>query len=215
MKKTVVCAVLGLFAVGMVFAEAAPAAKTRPEMVRYGGKGRIVFVNTCDAPTASLDASLKKITNLLMIDYAIDKGTWSLANAQKSYEDAKGNVAVFIVKDKTLPLSLVSVEAKWGVANVEGLDEQGVTKMALRVATLLLGGGSSRYPASCAAPAFSKADLAKVGDIITIDSVMSISTYLPSIGIVPYRMMTREEAKREAEEEAAEAAEEAAKSKAK
>lgn len=183
----------GIVAAVAVFAGAAFGAA--PEMVKVGGEGKVAIVNACDAPTAALDVALRKVSNLLMINFEFQKGEWRLADAQKCFDATKANAAVFIVKDKTLPMSLVAMEAKWGVVNAEGLDEKGVMREALRVATIVLGGASSKYPASTMRPVFSRDDLAtKSGDLITFDSIMAISTYLPSLGIKPYQMMTREEA---------------------
>ena len=79
--------------------------------------------------------------------------------------------------------------------NAEGLDAADVSKETLRVATVVLGGASSKYAASTMRPVFSKDDLAKkAGDIVTFDSIMAISTYLSALGIKPYQMMTREDA---------------------
>lgn len=92
-------------------------------------------------------------------------------------------------------MSLVAMEARWGVVNAEGLDEGCVSKEVLRVMTVILGGASSKYTASMMRPVFSKEDLSKkAGDVVTFDSIMAISTYLPELGIKPYQMMTREEA---------------------
>lgn len=166
-----------------------------PEMVKLGGEGKVAVVNTCGAPTDALAVSLRKVTNLLMINYEIKKGEWKLAEAQKCFEATKANAAVFIVKDAALPMSLVAMEAKWGVVNAEGLDAACVSKEVLRVMTVILGGASSKYTASTMRPVFTKDDLAKkAGDIVTFDSIMSISTYLPELGIKPYQMMTREDA---------------------
>lgn len=166
-----------------------------PEMVKLGGQGMVAIVNTCDAPTDALDVSLRKVTNLLMINYEIKKGEWKLAEAQKCFDAARANVAVFVVKDAALPMSLIAMESKWGVVNAEGLDAACVSKEVLRVLTVILGGASSKYTASTMRPVFSKDDLAKkAGDIVTFDSIMAISTYLPELGIKPYQMMSREDA---------------------
>ena len=184
------CGIMAAIAVftGMVFG-------ATPEMVKLGGVGKVAVVNTCDAPTDALDVALRKVTNLLMISYEIKKGEWKLAEAQKCFDAAKASAAVFIVKDATLPMSLIAMESKWGVVNAEGLDAACVSKEVLRVMTVILGGASSKYTASTMRPVFSKDDLAKkAGDIVTFDSIMAISTYLPELGIKPYQMMTREDA---------------------
>lgn len=187
--KFMMCAVCGLLIGGVAFAAA-------PEMVKVGGEGKIAIVNTCEAPTEALNVALRKVCNMLMINFEIKKGgAWTLANAQKCFDDAKASAAVFIVKDPALPMSLVAMESKWGIVNSAGLDESGVMKETLRVATLVLGGAASRYTASSMRPVFSKEDLAKkAGEIVTFDSIMAISNYLPDLGIKPYQMMDRQDA---------------------
>jgi len=163
-------------------------------LLKIGGEGKFAIVNTCDAPTAQIDIALRKACGMLMINYEFQKGSWSFADAQKCFDATKANVAVFVVKDKSLPMSLIAMESKWGVVNAEGLDEKGVMKETLRVVTVLLGGASSKYPASTMRPVLNKAGLAKAGEIVTFDSIMNISGYLPELGIKPYQLMSREDA---------------------
>jgi hypothetical protein len=165
------------------------------ERIKIGGEGKVAFVNACNAPTEALVTAANKIGNMLMINIEVTKGTWKLAEAQKCIDATGANAAVFVVKDEMLPLSLVSLEAKWGVVNAAGLDGKSIEKETLRVATMILGGAASKYSASSMRPVFSKEDLAKkAGDIVTFDSIIAISSYLPELGIKPYRMMTRDDA---------------------
>lgn len=197
MKKLIVNIVVALCAVGAFAAQQQKkqAAEPEPEMLKFGGEGKVAVVNACDAPTNALDFALRKIANLMMFNYEIQKGEWKLAEAQKCFDAAKANVAIFVIKDKSLPISLVAMESKWGVVNAEGLDEKSLMRETMRVATVVLGGASSKYTASTMRPVFSKEDLAnKTGDLITFDSIMAISPYLSVLGIKPYQMMTREDA---------------------
>lgn len=165
------------------------------ELLKLGGEGKIAVVNACEAPTAPLDTAVKKIGNLLMVTAETQKGAWSLADAKKAFETTQANVAVFVIKDSALPMSLIAMEAKWGVVNAEGLSEKGLEKEVLRVSTVLLGGAASKYPASTMRPVFSPEDLdKKAGEVMTFDSLMSIFTYLPDLGLKQYQMMTREDA---------------------
>lgn len=187
--KTLVIAIAGLLVCSFAQAD------DNDTLIKIGGKGKVAFVNTCEAPTDALDASLKKLGEILMINLVIQKGEWTLADAQKNFDAAGANTAIFIVKDKTLPMSLIAMESKWGVVNAEGLDATSISKEALRVATVLLGGASSRYTASTMRGVFSKEDLQKkAGEIVTFDSIMSIVNYLPSLGIEQFQMMTKGDA---------------------
>lgn len=170
-------------------------AANQSERLKVGGVGKVIFVNCCNAPSNSLAAASGKIGNMLMIELEIRNGTWKFAEAQKCMDATGARAAVFIVDDTSLPMSLVAMEARWGVVNVAGLDAKGIEKETLRVATVVLGGATSKYPASSMRPVFSKEDLAKkAGDIVTFDSIMAISSCLPELGVEPYRLMTREDA---------------------
>lgn len=165
------------------------------DLIKIGGEGKVAIVNTVNASTTSIETAAKKIGNLLMITVESQKGSWSLATANKAFESTGANVAVFVVKDSSLPISLIAMESKWGMVNADGLSAKGLEKEILRVATVLLGGASSKYPASTMRPVFSSDDLDnKAGEVITFDSLMSIFTYLPDLGVKQYQMMTREEA---------------------
>jgi len=164
------------------------------EMVKIGGKGRLAVVDTYGAPQEAVQRAARKLENLLLITVSAEKGTWSFANAQSAFDAAKATAAVFIVKDPALPMSLVAMESKWGVVNADGLDEKGVEKELLRVATVVLGGASSKYTASSMRPVFSKEGLAKAGDVVTFDSLMAMFTYLPEMGFKQHELVPKEDA---------------------
>ena len=165
------------------------------DLVKVGGEGRVAIVNVADVASAPLETAAKKIGNFLMIYCEVLKGTWTFSAHEKSFSDVKANAAVFVIKDATLPMSLVAMESRWGVVNAIGLSEKSLEKEILRVATIVLGGGASKYPTSTMRPVFSRDDLeTKVGQVITFDSLMAIHSYIPSLGIKQYQMMTREEA---------------------
>lgn len=187
-----------LFAAALACAAFAAPADQQPakeQMLKIGGEGKILVVNACDAPAAPLDAAARTVGNLLLVNVEVAKGEWSFQTAQRNFESTGANAAVFVVRDSSLPMSLVAMEARWGVVNAEGLSEKSLKKEVLRVATVVLGGASSKYSASTMRPVFSRDDLEKkAGEVITFDSLMSIFTYLPEMGVKQYRMMTREDA---------------------
>lgn len=176
----------------------APVAEAEPPSggnITLGGEGKVQFVNTCDACDESLATAAKKISNLLMITTETAKGAWSLDSADAAYKATGANIAVFIVKSPSLPLSLIAMESRWGVVNAEGMNAKQLEKAALRVATVLLGGGSySKYPASSMRPAASLADLDAVGELLTFDSIMSIFPNLEKLGIKQFQIMTYRDA---------------------
>ena len=191
MKKLIVSAFIAL-GVATAFAEGQKAggAEPKPEMVRIGGAGKVAFVNVAGVDEGLLKAAAAKISSVLMIEVEVQKGEWSFAEAKKCFADTKANAAVFIVKDSTLPLSLIAMEGKWGVANVAMLEGKSIMKETLRVATVILGGASSKYKASVMRPVFSAADLEKeAGEIITIDALMAIYPNLAALGLKQYEVM--------------------------
>jgi len=173
------------------------AGKSDNPIVRVGGEGKVAFVNACGADVGVLSNDFAKLEKIILVDFAIQTGAWKLSEAKKCYDDAKATVAVFIVRDEALPMSLVAMESKWGVVNAVGLDAKCISKEAMRVATILLGGACSHYPASVMRPAFSPADLAKIGDVVTFDAVMNFRNYWPELGIEPYQLMSRKDAEEE------------------
>ena len=165
----------------------------RKERVKVGGCGKVAVVNASAVSTNALKSAADKLANFMMVDIEVVKGEWSLKDAKKGLEATGANAAVFVIDDKTMPMSLIAMEEKWGMANANGLDEKSVEKELLRVMTVVIGGASSKYEASVMRPVFSKADLEKkAGDIVTFDSIMAIFGYLPDLGIKPYKMMSRE-----------------------
>jgi len=78
--------------------------------------------------------------------------------------------------------------------NAHGLNDAQLEKEVLRVSTVLLGGASSKYPASTMRPVFSVADLDKAGGLVTIDSLMAIFPNLESLGIKQFQTMSYRDA---------------------
>lgn len=193
------------FAVLAIAALAAPrgraAAKvSEPEppdggMVLVNAEGKLAIVNACGAPSEAVAAAAKKIGNIFMIVAEPQTADgWSLAGAKDAFAATGGNAAVFIVKDSSLPISLVAPEACWGVVNAEGMSGEVLGKEIMRTATILLGAASSKYEASVMRPAFSLEDIDKLGELATIDSLMAIFPNLKTYGFKQYEMMTFREA---------------------
>ena len=182
-KVIVAVAALALGAYGL-FAE------EHKEMVKIGGEGKFVVVNAAGVDDALLQKAVGKLGSILLIEVEVKNGTWNLADAKKCLADTKGKAAVFVVKDEKLPMSLIAIEEKWGVANVFGLSDVAITRETMRVSTIVLGGASSKYAASAMRPVFSASDLEqKAGDLITIDSLMAIYPNLDALGFKQYEPM--------------------------
>ena len=179
-----------------------PAAKQKVDqeppdggMVMLNAEGKLAVVNACAYEGVAISNTVKKIGNVFMILVEEQKaGAWSLSESKSAFDATTANAAVFVVKDKSLPISLVAIESRWGVVNAEGMSDAVLGKEIMRVTTLLLGGASSKYSASVMRPAFSIEDIEKVGDLATIDSLMAIFPNLKAYGFKQYEMMTFREA---------------------
>ena len=178
---------------------AKPAAPAEPEppdggMVLVNAEGKLAIVNACGYEGDVIANSVKKIGNVFMIVAEEQNGTWSLDKAKDAFDATKANAAVFVVKDKALPISLVALESRWGLVNAEGMNDAVLGKEIMRISTLLLGGASSKYEASVMRPAFSLEDIEKLGELATIDSLMAIFPNLQKYGFKQFEMMTFREA---------------------
>lgn len=162
--------------------------------ITIAGKGRFALVDAGLGDPKPLQAVARTIANFMMINVGVEKRAWTFAGASAALKDTKATAAVFVTKDKALPLSLIAMEARWGVVNAEGLTAKQVEKEVLRVSAVLLGGASSKYPASVMRPVFSTADLDKAGELLTVDSLMAIMSNLEDNGFSSRRDMTYREA---------------------
>ena len=196
--------VFAIFAASVaLFARAAPKQATKPVveeppdggMVLVNAEGKLAIVNACGFEGDAIASTVKKAGNIFMIAAEEQKREgWSLDKAKDAFDATGANAAVFVVKDANLPISLVAIESRWGVVNANGMSDAVLGKEIMRVATLLLGGASSRYEASVMRPAFSLEDLEKAGELATIDSLMAIFPNLKAYGFKQYEMMTFREA---------------------
>lgn len=179
-----------MMAVMLAYFVAVAADDAKPQMVKIGGEGKLVFINSSHVEDVHLESVASMISKILMINAEVEKGAWSMADAKKNLASIGASAAVFVVDDPKLPMSLIAMEEKWGVANAAGLNGENASKEALRVATVVLGGASSKYAASVMRPVFTKEDLAsKAGSVITIDALMAIYPNLASLGIKQFTMM--------------------------
>lgn len=187
------CAVLcATCAVQRTFAEE-PKIEFGPT-ITIEGKGRFALVDAGLGDAKPLQTVANVIGNFMMINVGVEKGAWTFTGAADALKATKATAAVFVTKDKSLPLSLVAMEARWGVVNAEGLTAKQIEKEVLRVSAVLLGGASSKYPASVMRPVFSVADLDKAGELLTVDSLMAIMPNLEANGFSCRREMSYREA---------------------
>lgn len=130
-------------------------------------------------------------------------GAFSIANAAKAMGDA--NVAVFIVDDPALPMTLIAREAKWGLLNVAAISADKPTvvtllgranKLMTRIVTDLLGGNNNLLvDFSAMKPVYTLKELdALKGFAIAPPSLSQIVYSLPSLGMTRKMKTTYQDA---------------------
>ena len=212
MKKLMIFAALAvtLCAVAEEPAQAAAAKKPAPtpqqrkEMFhrRMGGfindtrtqKGRVVIVNAQDeAKQEWLKHAAQVFADDVLITVDVETGTFDLRKPE-----LKGEVTVFVVKDETLPMSLIAPEAKWALVNVAKLAsdkpafyEMRTMKEITRVTTLLLGGADSQYPQCVMAVAPTMKDIDNFMDSrLPVDVIDRMKKNMGKLGIGSYSVTT-------------------------
>lgn len=184
--KTILSSV---FAAGLAFALFAEESIPEGAIVNVGAEGRVAFVAGCECDMPLLTEVATNMGRILTIDIGAERGAWTLATAADAFAKTKARVAVFVTEDATLPISLVALEARWGVVNKRGLKEGQLRTEVMRVALLLLGASCSRYEGSAMYPTFSAADLEKNKGALTVDTVMAVFQTLEKLGIKQYRQL--------------------------
>ena len=142
----------------------------------------------------------------LRFAYRKGEGRFDIREAGRARGGAE--VAVFLVDDPALPMTLVAPEGRWGVLNVAQISAGGpargvfldrAEKLLTRVGTELLGGSLwQQVPFSAMQPVYSVADLDKMaGKAIAPAALTQIMYALPRLGLsgarrVPYDQAVRE-----------------------
>ncbi len=158
-------------------------------IVTQQGNGKVVIINAQKKyPVASVEKMLGDFRNFLRVNMEVREGTWKWGD--KNPADA--NVVMFIVEDASLPMSLVAMEAGWGVMNVAPLTSAAqFERQAMRVAIATFGASVSQYKASPMQPVSKPEDLdAVIGKALTIDSTNSMLSNLQSRGVTRTKMTT-------------------------
>ena len=215
MITLVTCAVVAL---QIMAQEAAPKKELTPEekearklrvlqktggILKVPGSGKIVFVNGQKRiPAARIASDAAIIARAVRAEVQVKEceETFTVETAAALAKKTGGNAVVFITDNPVLPMSMVAMEANWGVMNVAplGVDNPTPEKLAarssrelLRTATVTLGGATSANQASAMQTVQTVEDLDKiVSDGIAFDALRNILTHLPKIGVKPPRMST-------------------------
>ena len=200
MKKLIVVALLAVsaayaYAEKKVYTEEEKAALKEKRLQKTGGiifkegEGKVVVVNAQSKYAAEdIERALEIFRDFLKVTIEVQSGTWSLGT--KKPGDA--NVAMYLVDDASLPMSLVAMEEHWGVMNVAPLTgKKQFDNEFARVAIATFGSGVSQYKVSPMQSVSRPADLEDIiKAVITMDSGMSMNLNLEKIGVTKSKMTT-------------------------
>ena len=222
MKKSLLTVVFGALAVSLIAAtEVAQPEKPREEIAQKRaeararmqkstggiiikeGEGQITLVNCqMKVPEAEIQARAELLQKMLNVKVETlsclgtapvweSEGLWAGMNLIQM--PPKNAAQVYVVDTDKIPtMSLVSVEAGWGVVNVRQLAPgKEVTCELNRVAVMVFGGFVSQFKASPMQTVRSPEDLDKlVGEGITFDAVQAMMRNLQNRGVTPMRRTT-------------------------
>lgn len=129
-----------------------------------------------------------KIQFVLKYPCELKKGSWKFGDTKP--EGSK--IAIFIVDDASLPMSLVAVESGWGIINTSTLaNDTQFSKQLTRVFCLTAGGANSPVKTSPMQTVVKSSDLNQLlTDGFTFDMASSINENLQALGMYPMRKVT-------------------------
>lgn len=146
------------------------------------GQGKVVIVN-CQKKIADkeIDEKMEQLKKVLRVGFDLRTGSWKMGEGIP----ADANVALFIVEDKSLPISLIAPEAKWGVLNVAEIDSGArFGKAFTRASILTFGAGVSQFKGSVMQTVTKPDDLDKIlSDGVAFDALTSLMQNLKNIGV--------------------------------
>ena len=221
MKRCSILLSATLFVSGVIAAETAKIdlSKLTPQermarrdkivMEKHGGfvtmrgtpSGSIVVVNaqkkvTTDNFEITKTRSCSRLGNILKI---VDGEAATVATAEQLKKKYGADFILFVIDDKTLPPSLVAVEARWAIVNVAGLEKGAATPEMVRIRTrnefarvfaMLCGGFSSQFQAPLTNKIKSVNDLDECLADLPVDVVARVSMYLDFCGVKAEKKIT-------------------------
>jgi len=198
MNKLTVALICGFFSLALF---AAVPTATDAQYKRSGGfvlkpgtmKGVVKIVNAQSKVTnAELRPAVDTLTKVLGINIVLESTTGVSVETAKSVKDKlQANVAVFVVDDPKLPLSLVSVEERWGIVNVAKTESGDNSTLrfsrtrneVLRVFALVGGSGMSQFPGSVMGVGDTLKALDGAEPSLPLDVINRVHASLKGIGV--------------------------------
>ena len=171
-------------------------------------KGVVKFVNTqSKVGNAPLEAAVQGLYKECKLKYEVCTGDpVTPATATAAMKKAGANLAVFVVSDPDLPVTVVAPEARWAIVNVDALaaDGTGGAKLDTRVLRFVhrsflaaAGAMHSQFPGNVLATDDLREIDALEEAFIPIDVQQKIDMALPKAGLTPLRVVRYSQACRE------------------
>ena len=192
MKTLIICAATfaAVSAIGATTDATAPKQRIIPDsvlkktggIVERKGVGKVVIVNCQERIAESLiKERTDRLARLMKCTFEVRKGAWDISTPNA----ADANLAIYIVDDPKLPMSLVAAESGWGVINANGLETgERFSRQLTRVFALTAGAMCSMNIHSPMQPVFKVEDLDKLlSDNIMRDMIDAIRHNMKARGI--------------------------------
>ena len=195
-----------------------PEARAKQLMEKVGGllilprQGEVSLLNAQRRlPSEGIVKRCKFLSRALNANFVVRPCPgFALSTAEKAMQDAKANVAIFLIDDPTLPMSLVAIEGPWAFINMDKLADGKPDEDKLqtrfnaeinRIIDSLLGiggqSGGSRLGPKQNNPGVVQKSPRKGSDLdgisaigFSMDTALAINGTLAGWGILPERKST-------------------------
>lgn len=155
--------------------------------------GRILFADCQnEVPLAASESTAEKIADLFRIEVTSRKASADeIADPAVYLKANTANAVIFIVENDTDPSLLIAPEDRWAKINIRKLGDTDTTsrtqKELLRAFIYLCGGITSQYQDQLCNYIGNPRQLDGISNpTLSLDLMMRINGYLPSIGVNPY-----------------------------
>ena len=167
-------------------------------MIERPGTGSVAIVNVQKRiPEELVEAQSDYLRSVAHVAVERKNRTeFSLARVDEMRKELDSPIALFIVDDSGLPMSLIALEGCWGVLNIAQImadspsEETAKTRFQrefVRVTSVLFSGCCSQYKGGAMHTVTKAADLDKLfSDRYTFDYVQGMAKHLPNLGITQF-----------------------------
>lgn len=151
-------------------------------IVSRKGEGKALIINAQQKFGEGLIKDrVDRFQYMLKLNLETRPGKWKLNDPIP--EDCKA--VLYVVDDKSMPMSLFAPEARWGMMNVSQIEGDARFKKAFaRAFTFTFGAGVSQYKISPMQTVLKQEDLDALElDEMTVDGVTAVSRHLANLGL--------------------------------